>query len=117
MLGGSELAYKGNGGRRLCADLGKVENISALKAVSGKLKHVTKRIFLIDRKGRLSVVQAYALGATQVLRNPVSQAQLLPNLADGDAIATTRDEIGSIGQDAASAGPASIASTSSAVLS
>ncbi|MEH2569373.1 HD-GYP domain-containing protein [Bradyrhizobium sp. AZCC 2289] len=117
LLGGASLRHNGIDAVVVAADLGKVENISALKAVSGKLKHVTKRIFLTDRKGRLSVVQAYALGATHVLRNPVSQAQLLAKLADGDAIATTRDEIGLIGQEAASAGAASIASMFSAVLS
>jgi putative nucleotidyltransferase with HDIG domain len=117
LLGGASLRHNGIDAVVVAADLGKVENISALKAVSGKLKHVTKRIFLTDRRGRLSVVQAYALGATHVLRNPVSQAQLLAKLADGDAIATTRDEIGLIGQEAASAGAASIASMFSAVLS
>jgi putative nucleotidyltransferase with HDIG domain len=101
----------------VAADLSVVDNIAALKAVSAKLKHVTKRIFLIDRKGRLSVAQAYALGATHVLGNPVSQAQLLSKLADGDAITPSPGEIVSVGQEAASAGAASIASMFSAVLS
>src|ERR1700710_725147 len=51
----------------VAADLTVVENIAALKSVSGKLGRVTKRVFLINGKGRLSVVQAYALGATHVL--------------------------------------------------
>ena len=58
----------------VAADLSIMDNISTLKAVSAKLTHVAKRIFLIDRRGRLSVVQAYALGATHVLANPVSGA-------------------------------------------
>src|SRR5258707_12014443 len=116
-LAGASLRHNDIDAVVVAADLGKVENISALKAVSANLKRVAKRIFLTDRKGRLSVVQAYALGATHVLRNPVSQAQLLAKLADGDAIATTRDEIGLIGKAAALAGAASIASMFSAILS
>ena len=58
----------------VAADLSIVDNISALKTVSAKVTRIPKRIFLIDRKGRLAVVQAYALGATDVLINPVNQA-------------------------------------------
>ncbi len=117
LLGGASLRHKGIDAVVVAADLGKVDSISALKAVSGKLKHVPKRIFLIDRKGRLSVVQAYALGATHVLGNPVSQAQLLSKLADGEAVTPSPGEIASVGQEAASAGAASIASMFSAVSS
>jgi putative nucleotidyltransferase with HDIG domain len=101
----------------VAADMSVVENIAALKAISGKLTRVPKRVFLIDRKGRLSVVQAYALGATHVLGNPVSQHQLLSKLANGDAVTTSSVEALSVGQQAASAGAASIASMFSAVLS
>jgi len=66
------------------ADLRVVENIVALKEMFGKLAHVRKRIFLIDQKARLFTVQAYALGATQVLINPVTQARLLAELANRD---------------------------------
>lgn len=101
----------------VAADLAIVDNISALKALSAKLKRVTKRVFLIDRKGRLSVAQALALGATHVLGNPVSQRQLLAKLTDGETLANSSSEIVSVGQEAASAGAASIASMFSAVLS
>src|SRR5450631_1128055 len=72
-----------NGGSRQCsevdavvvtANLRVVENIAALKEVFGKITHIRKRIFLIDEKARLFTVQAYALGATLVLVNPVDQA-------------------------------------------
>src|SRR5450631_3809678 len=56
------------------ANLRVVENIAALKEVFGKITHIRKRIFLIDEKARLFTVQAYALGATLVLVNPVDQA-------------------------------------------
>src|ERR1700760_2105876 len=51
------------------ADLRVVENISSLKRISQKLGRVSKRLFLIDQRNRLSAVQAYALGATHVLGN------------------------------------------------
>jgi putative nucleotidyltransferase with HDIG domain len=101
----------------VAADLGLVENITALKSLHKKLACAPKRIFLVDRKGRLSVVQAYALGATHVLANPVHQVQLLAKLANGDACAITSGETMSSGQEAASAGAASIASMFSAVMS
>src|SRR5690349_9128257 len=53
----------------VAADLTIVENIAALKAISPRLARIPKRVFLIDGTGRLSVVQAYALGATHVLSN------------------------------------------------
>ena len=101
----------------VAADLSYIDNISALKAVSAKVTRVPKRIFLIDRKGRLSVVQAYALGATHVLANPVNQVQLLAKLADDDACAIPSGETMSSGQETASAGAASIAAMFSAVMS
>ena len=67
----------------IAADLRDVENITALKEISPKLARIPKRIFLIDRKSRLSTVQAYALGATSVLSNTVNRTQLL---ARGHAI-------------------------------
>src|SRR4051794_16233749 len=65
------------------ADLAVLENIAALKEAFGKLAHVSKRIFLLDQKERVFTVQAYALGATRVLLNPVSRADLLARLTDG----------------------------------
>jgi putative nucleotidyltransferase with HDIG domain len=102
----------------VAANLSIVDNISALKAVSARLTCVAKRIFLIDRKCRLSVVQAYALGATHVLANPVNRKQLLAKLANDDAAAiASTSPIMSGGQEAAAAGTASIASMFSAVIS
>ncbi len=100
----------------VAADLGIVDNISALKAASRKLTRAPRRIFLIDSKERLAVVQAYALGATHVLCNPVSQVQLLAKLADGQTTPTSADEPPSIALEAASAGAVSIASMFSAVM-
>jgi CheY-like chemotaxis protein len=99
------------------ADLRVVETISALKAISAKMIRVPKRIFLIEQRTRLATLQAYALGATHVLTQPVSQLQLLKQLAGADAPPIAPSEPSSGGQQAASAGAASIASMFSAVIS
>lgn len=101
----------------VAADIRIVENISALKAVAAKLTRIQKRIFLISSRDRLSVVQAYALGATQVLADSASQAQLLAKLFDGGLPAIASDQPVSGGVEAASAGAASIASMFAAVVS
>ena len=101
----------------VAADLSIMDNISTLKAVSAKLNQVAKRIFLIDRRGRLPVVQAYALGATHVLASPVSGQHLMAILANADAAAiASTGPIMSGGREAAAAGAASIASMFSAVI-
>jgi HD-GYP domain-containing protein (c-di-GMP phosphodiesterase class II) len=102
----------------VAADLRIVDNISALKAASAKLTRVARRIFVIDSKARLSVVQAYALGATHVLATPVCAQQLLAKLSDAEAAAVaSTSPVMSGGQEAATAGAASIASMFSAVIS
>lgn len=64
----------------VAADLHDVNNISALKNLSDDLNQVSKRVFVIEQKSRLAIVQAYALGATSVLTNPVTAAKLLREL-------------------------------------
>jgi hypothetical protein len=98
------------------ADLRVVENIAALKEMFGKLAHARKRIFLIDQKARLYTAQAYALGATHVLTNPVTQARLLAELADRNHPETGSNEASHGAREAATTGAAAIASMFSAVL-
>ena len=117
LLGGAGIRCSESGALVVAADLRIVENIAALKEVLGRLSHVRKRIFLIDQKARLFTVQAYALGATRVLINPVNQANLLAQLAD-----STPCETGSIdalhgASETATAGAIAIGSMFSAVLS
>lgn len=69
----------------VCADLRNVDNIASLKRLSTDIGCISKRIFLIDQKSRLSVVQAYALGATSVLSNPVDAASLLEEILSAGA--------------------------------
>jgi putative nucleotidyltransferase with HDIG domain len=101
----------------VAADLSLIENIATLKAVAGKLGCARRRIFLIDEMERLAAVQAYALGATDVLGNPARLVQLLAKLAAIDIPAATPDKSGLNSQEAASAAAASIVSMFSAVMS
>jgi putative nucleotidyltransferase with HDIG domain len=100
----------------IAVDVAAVDNIAALKAISERLARIPRRIFVIDGKGRLPVVQAYALGATCVLANPVAQAELLAKLAPVEAPVFPVGEIRGSTMEAASAGAASIASMFSAVM-
>lgn len=98
------------------ADLRSVDNIAALKEISGKLSHVRKRIFVIDHKARLFTVQAYALGATRVLVNPVDQASLLAALVDDNQTAVSTETLPGA-REAATVSATALASMFSAVLS
>jgi putative nucleotidyltransferase with HDIG domain len=117
LLGGAKIRGNHLDAVVVAADLRVVENISAVKAASGTLTLAPKRVFLIDQKTRLAIVQAYALGATRVLTNPVNQAQLLAKLAGGISPGGIPGETASGGAEVASAGAASIAAMFSAVLS
>jgi HD-GYP domain-containing protein (c-di-GMP phosphodiesterase class II) len=64
------------------ADLKNADNIAALKEVSARFKGVKRIIYIIDQRARLLAAQAYALGATHVLFNPVTAQSLLRALAD-----------------------------------
>ncbi|QWG13702.1 HD domain-containing protein [Bradyrhizobium sediminis] len=99
------------------ADLRAVDNIAALKEMFGKSSHVRRRIFVIDQKARLFSVQAYALGATRVLVNPVNQASLLAALVDTNPSRTISTEALPGACEAATAGATALSSMFSAVLS
>jgi putative nucleotidyltransferase with HDIG domain len=99
------------------ADLRLADNIAALKEISAQFNGARRRVFVIDRKERLLAAQAYALGATHVLFNPLDRKSLLAALAEpanvgGPAVNSLSDI-----DEAAAAGAASIASMFSAVLS
>ncbi len=96
----------------LAVDLREVDNINALKHAAARLHKVRRRIFIIDQKSRVSIVQAYALGATHVITSPVKPARLLAALTDRDVPA--RD--GNCPEEAALAGASSIAAMFKAVI-
>jgi putative nucleotidyltransferase with HDIG domain len=115
LLGSASTGHDNSDAVVVTADLRVVENIAALKEVFGKLAHARKRIFLIDQRARLFTVQAYALGATQVLVNPVDQGRLLAERAGrGHQEIRSRDAM-SGNRLAAAAGADAIASMFSAV--
>jgi putative nucleotidyltransferase with HDIG domain len=91
------------------------DNIAALKELAAKFKGAKRKIFILDQKARLSAAQAYALGATHVLFNPVTARALLTLLVDPGSIEFT-DDTGQGARGAASAGAASLALMFSAVL-
>ena len=100
-------------------DLRNADDITALKELSRKFKSAKRKIYIIDQKARLCAAQAYALGATHVLFNPVTERSLLAVLVDPNA----REFLDGGGHDtcldargAASAGAASLALMFSAVL-
>ena len=118
LLGATKLRGKGIEAVVVNADMRVVDNIAALKAVSARLTKIPTRIFLIDQRTRLARVQAFALGATHALFNPVNPVHLLAKLSESEAPSIVPDQAGGgSSQEAASAGAASIASMFSAVMS
>jgi putative nucleotidyltransferase with HDIG domain len=117
LLGGADLRGNDIDAVIVSSDLRLVENISALQRLSGKLRRTAKRIFILEQRARLSVVQAYALGATDVLAHPVDKAQLLARLTDRNPTDGTPSEILTRRLEAAVAGAACIATMFSAASS
>lgn len=116
MLAGAEIRRKGIEAVVVAVDVAGVENIAALKAVASKLARIPKRIFLIDGGARIAIVQAYALGASDVLTNPVNPVHLLTKLAPPEAAVVLSGDHSAGSVEAASAGAASIASMFAAVM-
>jgi putative nucleotidyltransferase with HDIG domain len=116
LIGGAKERSSDTDAIVVTADLSVIENITALREMLGRLAHARKRLFLIDQKTRLFTVQAYALGATRVLVNPVNQARLLAELADKDHREAISNQVLHGSGQAAKAGASAIASMFSAVL-
>src|SRR3984893_4601118 len=117
LLGGAGRPCSKSDAVVVTADLRVVENIAALKEMFGKFTDIPKRIFLIDQKARLFTVQAYALGATQVLVNPVDPVDLLAQLANSHRGENDPDDALHGAGATAAAGAIAIGSMFSAVLS
>ena len=92
------------------------DNIVALKELAAKFKGAKRKIFILDQKARLFAAQAYALGATHVLFNPVTARALLTLLVDPNSTEFTDDAAAQGARGAASAGAASLALMFNAVL-
>src|SRR3977135_148415 len=72
LLAGENYVAKECDAAIIAADLRIADNIAALKELSAQFKGAPRRIFVIDQKARLFAAQACALGATQVLLNPLN---------------------------------------------
>jgi putative nucleotidyltransferase with HDIG domain len=66
----------------IAADLSIADNIGALKQSFARVKSSNKRIFVMENKIRLFAMQAYALGATDLIFSPVVRESLLGKLID-----------------------------------
>jgi putative nucleotidyltransferase with HDIG domain len=100
----------------VAADLRNVDNIAALKDISRKLKNTKRRIFVTQQRERRDAVQAYALGATHVLANPVTSRSLLAAMTESTAATTPAANEAKGTEAAASGGAVALASMFTAVL-
>jgi putative nucleotidyltransferase with HDIG domain len=98
------------------ADLRNAENVAALKTVSTAFKSARRKIFVVDQKARLDAAQAYALGATHVLFNPVNQQSLLAALGESGKPQEPAGDADRVAREAASEGAACLDSMFSRVL-
>ena len=114
LLSGASLRRRDVDAVVVAADLRNLENISALKQLSAKLSKIGRRLFIIEQKTRVSIAQAYALGATQVLPSAVG---LVAELTDSRLSPIEAGENKLRGRAGAAEGAASIASMFRAVSS
>jgi putative nucleotidyltransferase with HDIG domain len=112
LLSGASLQRRDVDAVVVAADLRNLENISALKQLSAKLSKIGRRLFIIEPKTRVSIAQAYALGATQVLLSAVG---LVAELTDSRLSPIEAGENKLRGRAGAAEGAASIASMFRAV--
>jgi HD-GYP domain-containing protein (c-di-GMP phosphodiesterase class II) len=89
------------------ADLTLARNISALKILVPKMANAERRVFVVDVKNRLAVVQALALSATHVVETPVNRLELLDALG---LLETPRPASVGCAQEASAGGARSLAS-------
>jgi len=97
-------------------DIRRPESIVALKEISDDLTCVPKRIFLLDQRSRLAMVQSYALGATSVLTTHVNRATLLAEVLGRPARESEPAEHAAEGVRIAAAAAEYIASMFSAAM-
>lgn len=106
----------GPGAVVVAADLRAAANITALKQSFAHARLPHKRVFVMDRRERLLVLQAHALGATGVLYSPVVAGELCRSLQDDPAGTDTSDINDTRVVATASAGAAAMSAMFSAVL-
>ncbi len=99
----------------IAADLRNADTIASLKEISVTFKSARRKIFVIDHKARLCAAQAYALGATHVLFNPVYHQSLFAALSDCAKTKEAASEAEQGARGTAAEGAASFAAMFSAV--
>jgi len=97
-------------------DIRRPESIVALKEISDDLACVPKRVFLLDQRSRLAMVQSYALGATVVLGTQVSRSRLLAEVLGPQARESESSEHGAEGIRIAAAAAEYIAAMFNAAM-
>jgi putative nucleotidyltransferase with HDIG domain len=117
LLNGESSAPKECDAIIIAADLRNADNIAALKELSATFKSARRKIFVVDQRARLVAAQAYALGATHVLYNPVYQHSLLAALNDPGKSKALSGDADPGARRAASEGAGSLASMFSAASS
>jgi putative nucleotidyltransferase with HDIG domain len=117
LIGDAEIKGSNIDAVLVAADLRMIGNIAAIKQFGPVLNRIAKRIFVLDHESRLSTVQAYALGATGVLSNPVDYTQLLAKLAERNLADAPFATASPGSHEAAAVGAACIASLFSSILS
>ncbi|MDQ8732464.1 HD domain-containing phosphohydrolase [Bradyrhizobium sp. LHD-71] len=89
------------------ADLRNVETIASIRLALPKVRGVGQRLFIVDRRARAAVVQAYSLGASSVIPTPLDARSLQQKLA---MLYPT------IANDTEDAGPPTVVSNAAAAL-
>lgn len=117
MLGDHAISDNNPGAIIIVADLRNVECVTALRQLLAKLNREHRRIFIVEQRERLSTAQAYALGASQVLMNPVTKQRLFSALFGQKNLSADAKKRISGSAEAAHAGAASLASMFRAVQS
>ena len=90
---GDEVAFDTGGVLMVDADLREMVRVEQIKHAMGKLNEITEKLFIVQRHLHHMVAQAYALGATSVVR---SSREIAPKLAEIRAAAKTSHRDSSI---------------------
>ena len=91
---GDKVAFGTDGVLMVDADLRKMARVEQIKHAMGELHAITEKLFIVQRHLHHMVAQAYALGATSVVR---SSREIVPKLAQIEAATkTSHDDSSSI---------------------
>jgi putative nucleotidyltransferase with HDIG domain len=104
---GEETSAGSSGVLMVDADLREADRVEQIKQVLGELRSISEKLFVVQGHIQHMVAQAYALGATAVVR---SSREIVPKLAQIERAASAADS-------SSSAAPPAIADSASALAS